>query len=178
MEQNYSLPQFVKDGFMGVAGVLVISIATLTCLFLINRPDNIESLFEQIGWLFFFKDSTVSPMPFVMLLGFINLGIGGRFLENIPTRWGWLKPILLISIISWVTGIGMFLIILGDAWGWDWEFIRVLSAFSGVGFFIAGLLGIIFNPAGRLYKFIIGTMAGIGAGYAFGIVLLVTQIMQ
>jgi hypothetical protein len=174
MNPKNSLWQFIKDGLVGVAiGLIPIGIFMGIRLF--------NGFFSDVGALFFFPNPIISPMSFVFLIGFISMGIGGRFLENITSRWSWIKPILIIAVIAWTIGILLSQILFIEFDFFDWIVLGITLGITalgaGAGFIIAGLAGVIFNPTKRLFRIIIGAIASTVVSYAvvFWIVLFSSQ---
>ena len=87
MNPKNSLSQFVKDGLVSLIPFGILLVIRI-------------SYAGGLGVVFF-----------VMLIGFLSLGIGGRYLDGITTRWSWVKPLLIISGITWITDLILFQII-------------------------------------------------------------------
>ena len=173
MNPKNSLWQFIKDGLVGIV-VVLIPFAILATLFIFQ---NGADWFVFVTGMFFFPDPVISPMPFVILIGFISMGIGGRFLENITSRWSLLKHILIITIVAWISGVVLFQIAF-IKYSMDWDILGLAAAGAGAGFLIAGLAGVIFNPTKRLFRLIIGSIASTVVAYVVGIWIFVSQTMQ
>ncbi len=165
MNPKNSLWQFVKDGLIGVVVPLIpFGIHTAIIIFIWKGELN----GNYFGEMFFFGGFT-SPMAFVMLIGFISMGISGRFLENITSRWSWIKSILTISIFSMLIGVVLILLRVG---AWDWAIVPYVGTSAVIGFLIAGLAGVIFNPTKRIFRLIIGAVSSTVVGYAFGLIII------
>jgi len=96
MNLKSSLWRFVKDGLVG-GGVTLIPFAIWT-VGMISQWGVPDDFWGSLGFQLFL----------VGLIGFFSLGIGGRYLDSITTRWSWIKPLLIISIIPWITGVVLF----------------------------------------------------------------------
>jgi len=172
-----SLWQFVKDGLVGIAVTLILS-GVLTPIiikkmYFVGDIDWFDSVTDLIAEMFFFPHSIISPMPFVILMGFISMGIGGRFLENITSRWSWIKPILIISIVSVLMGIVLIPTLESE---WDWKTVPFMGIVAGIGFLIASLAGVIFNPTKRLFRLIIGSIASMVVAYIVAFTIVIFQV--
>jgi len=174
--------QFAKDGLVGLLittlgfGILWITLGSRIGLYFYQGPFIVE-LFRFYGLMFSFQDSFISPMPSVILIGFISMGIGGRFLENIASRWNLLKLIFTIAVSAWIIGVILFQISYIE-YGFDWDVVGITAAGAGAGFLIAGLAGVIFNPTKRFFRLIIGATASTIVASTVGLWIVASQIMQ
>lgn len=142
--------------------------------------DNLAfELWVFIGMILFFQYSYISPMPAVILIGFIGTGIGGKLLENVTTRWSWIKPALIISVVSWLIGYVYFTTLGNSAPNTLWKSteanIAVAVISICVGGLIASIAGILFNPTKRLFRLVIGSVASIVVGYLIGFMIFAAQ---
>jgi hypothetical protein len=191
MKANNSLRQFIKDGLAGIATMISVFVLLFSPMLLNFYGDP----FDLIADLFFFPKHSesgvfVSPMPFVILTAFVSVGIGGKFLEKIGSRKGWLKPVLIISVTSFLIGSGlftMFYVAQAIIYSWDglsisdfvFTFVNVVSGIGAVmGFIIAGLAGVIINPNKRNYRILIGSIASTLVGCCVGFGILFPQMTQ
>jgi len=166
MYSKNSLWQFIKDGLIGV----VITLIPIVIWIVIRKFQvSFEDMRGYIGFLFFGQ----GPMRVVMLIGFISAGIGGRFLENITSRRSWIKPILIIAVIAWIIGVLLSQILFIEFDFFDWYVLGITLEITAlgaiIGFIIAGLAGVIFNPTKRLFRIIIGAIASTVVAYAVGL---------
>jgi len=148
--------QFVKDGMVGVAFVLPVFFFVKTA-----------------------RDYVPGFMMLVILTAFISVGIGERFLGTITSRKDWIIPILKISGISFLVGVGLSAIY----WGYvqfgdpidDFLFFMIASILSTglgaiIGFIIGSLAGVLFHPQRRFSRLVIGAMASALVGYGVGVI--------
>jgi len=164
--------KFVKDGLVGVAVTLILfGVLTPIIMYFVGNLD--YSVTDLVAEMFLFPHSIISPMPFVILMGFISMGIGGQFLENITSRWSWLKPILIISIVSMLMGIVLIPTLEGE---WDWKTVPFMGIVAGIGFLIASLAGVIFNPTKRLFRLIVGSIASMIIAYIVAFTIVLFQV--
>jgi len=188
MNAKNSLWQFVKDGLLVVLVVLIVFVIITLLGWRMFVGYGVVSGYGVTDFLGFFSfvflpelsggGRFLSPMPFVILMAFIGVGIGGRFLETITFRKNWIIPVLIISVTTWLAGLAMIVMLFG--FGWGWNFIMDIGGFigtgAGIGFLIASVLGVIFNPNKRLYKIIIGAIASAISGYGVGLLIIFLQI--
>ncbi len=180
MNSRNSLWRFARDGLVGAVvgiigfGILMSGFGSRVGMFYF-QGSILDELFDFFVIMFSFQGAFISPMPSILLIGFISMGVGGRYLENITSRRGRIKPILIISIISWLTGIVLFPILFNDI-GWDWNVVGVTSIGAAAGFLIACLAGVLFNPAKRLPGLIIGAIASTVVGSVVGFWIYFFQI--
>ena len=178
MNSKTSLWQFATDGLVGAVaatvgfGILWVSLGSKIGLFSIQGPF-ITELFHFYVLMFSFQNPFISPMSSVLLIGFISMGMGGRFLESITSRWSWIKPVLIISTISWMIGIVLFAILYNLI---DSGIVAIVSVSAISGFLIASLAGMIFNPAKRFIRLIIGAVASTVVGCGVGFWIYIFQI--
>jgi hypothetical protein len=182
MDSNKPLRQFVKDGLTGVVFALI-PFAVLTIVMIFQWWGTAEFAFLLrvfVGQFFFFQYSYISPMPAVILIGFIGTGIGGLFLENIPNRWNWIIPVLIISGVSWVIGDIYFTILIGDSapnrlWNNATDDAMLAAIAIGAGALVAGVSGVLFNPSKRFFRILIGAVASMVVGYLIGFIVFASQ---
>ena len=176
MKVNNRTRLFFKDGLAGFAIEFIIVLVMLAGLWFTIEPaavDDISHLLRFIEYMFWrspWETFYFGPMTVVLLTAFVGIGIGGRLLENIKTRKGWIIPILIVSNISWFTAFGFIAI----TWSWgifgywyslDYVMMAALVGIGAcIGFVIATLSGVIFNPSRRLYRLIIGAVASAPVG--------------
>lgn len=183
MNTNNSFRQFIKDGLVGVAVVLIIFVVIALLVFM-SEDFSAASFFN--GFLvpmFFFVETGMGyvpgPMMLVILTAFISVGIGERFLGTITSRKDWIIPILKISVFSFLVGGGLSVIY----WGYvqfgepidDFLFFMIgsiLSTGSGaiIGFIIGNLAGVLFHPQRRFSRLVIGAMTSALVGYGVSII--------
>jgi len=208
MDAKNSFWQFVKDGLVGVAvviiifGILIIRISSMGMPTLNGQPDNALTLSRYVvivlSYLFLTSPmgaGFINPMPFVLLIVFIGCGLSGPFIEGITSRKGWIKPMIIINLISWLEGGILFIILFlltavlqrGTSVEFDmqsflkriYDVTRAVLSTSGFGA-IAGLVigclaGLIFNPGRRLNKIIIVSVSIALVSLANGIGLILIQ---
>jgi len=189
---NASFRQFVKDGLIGVIVVLVVVLLELLVLIIYEFSESTQGgtyIWEDI--LKMFVRLFYGPMTFGLLTAFIGSGIGGRFLETIPSKGGWIVSIFKLSVFSWLVVVGLSAIYAAylaitqfiedpDDVGFAISIFALLMSFfmvpSGIGaiigLLIGSLAGVIFNPQRRLYRIVIGAISSafVGAGFGIGIV--------
>ena len=160
--------RFVKDGSTGA----LIALIPFLLLFLLIQEFVIEFMFID-------EPPFLGPIPLTMLATFVGTGIGIRFLDSVTSRWGWIKPIFAISVSSFITFI-MLVLPIKTAWGGQGNIIRFNAAelarfitlCAAGGFMLASLIGVIFNPATRIFKLVIGSLPGLVIGIGFAILLI------
>jgi len=195
MNTNISLRKFIVDGLVGVAVVLIIFVVLgiIESLSLGRPPGAYRSADFSVAYIIndflpksFFVEMyggkrILGPIPFAILTTFIGVGIGGPFLETITSRKDWGRPLLKTSGISFLAGLGLF-VIYGILLGTDLLLILLLILIGGIGLgfglvfgiLIGGLVGAVFNPHKRLYKIMIGAVSSamVGLGGTLGLILL------
>jgi len=207
MNAKNPLRRFVNDGLVGTAVVIIIFGILVSSILIGGMPtlngatgdaptfaDQMVIVLSFLFLMFPMGEFFVNPMPFIMLIAFIGSGVSGRFIDNITARRGWIKPMVIVSLTSWLAG-GVLLAVLFfltliflrrispafDAQSFLIGFYYVTRAILIWGGFgvIAGLVlgclaGLIFNPGRRLYKIIIVSVsiAFVGLANGFGLILI------
>lgn len=116
----------------------------------------------------------LGPMPYVFLVSFVGVGLGGRFLDLNPARENWMMFIAITISASFWMAIGLsalYLLFLGITlirYFVIWSLLGVVFAM-----FICALVEIIIRPQKRLHKIIVGATSSALIGYIGGYILLI-----
>jgi hypothetical protein len=162
MITNDSFRQFIREGLLGL-GITFL-------LFLILNPVTANSL----GAVFSIAPSL---LLMVMITSFLGTGFGTRLLATVSSRGDWLLRLLGVSLISWLVAMGSFLayIILSGYLDYELYYLSTYAASAttgaGIGFTIAGFVGVVFNPVSHYAKVLmsgmISTLTGFVLAYVF-----------
>jgi hypothetical protein len=190
MTTNNSLCQFVKDGLVGVAVVLIafaILAVSLGVYVFMSSDSSAGDFYEVFLAMMFSLDDIffgssileeilLGPMPFVILTTFIGIGFGGRYLEIITSRREWEVGILKIVVISWLAVIGLSVICSRslESIGFVVQFIIGGGIGAFFGLIVGGELGRALIPQKRFHKMILGALSSalVGCGGVVVSVLL------
>ena len=165
MNVNQSVRQFFLDGLFGLGITVVLFLLMNVC---------------AAGLAFYLFSPLISV---TIITSFLGTGLGTPLLANVSSRASWLISLFGVSLISWLVSVGSIIayITLFVQPGYrnsELHSLPVYAAYSafgaGIGFAIAGLIGLIFQPVRWESKAFLSSMINAFTGYVFPILYVLT----
>jgi hypothetical protein len=171
MNINHFLRQFILDGLLGL-GSLVLFVL-LSNVVTLNSPASALDIFPHLLFI-------------MTITSFLGTGFGTRLLANVSSRTSWLVSLFAVSSISWLVAMASiidYIALFSEPRYRDYELYLLptyaaASAFgAGIGFVIAGLIGLLFQPTHRYAKRFISGMITALIGYAFALFYVIIALI-